>query len=117
MNSRQLWRLLKQSFQEWQSDRASLLAAALAYYTALAIAPILILVIAIAGFFLGQYSVQGEVFRQLQLRIGDQGAESRSEEHTSELQSLTNLVCRLLLEKKKKSKKKNKKEKKKKKQE
>src|SRR5438093_8794335 len=29
-------------------------------------------------------------------------AERRSEEHTSELQSLTNLVCRLLLEKKKK---------------
>src|SRR5258706_9386498 len=29
--------------------------------------------------------------------------EARSEEHTSELQSLTNLVCRLLLEKKKKS--------------
>src|SRR5438093_9717767 len=29
---------------------------------------------------------------------------SRSEEHTSELQSLTNLVCRLLLEKKKKRK-------------
>src|SRR5438093_5684464 len=33
---------------------------------------------------------------------------SRSEEHTSELQSLTNLVCRLLLEKKKKKKKKKK---------
>src|SRR6476619_8189588 len=30
------------------------------------------------------------------------GARLRSEEHTSELQSLTNLVCRLLLEKKKK---------------
>src|SRR5262249_59542904 len=30
------------------------------------------------------------------------GEEPRSEEHTSELQSLTNLVCRLLLEKKKK---------------
>src|SRR5258706_10969247 len=29
---------------------------------------------------------------------------TRSEEHTSELQSLTNLVCRLLLEKKKKKK-------------
>src|SRR5438093_8879796 len=35
----------------------------------------------------------------------------RSEEHTSELQSLTNLVCRLLLEKKKKIKKKKKKNK------
>src|SRR6476619_8365338 len=48
---------------------------------------------------------------------------SRSEEHTSELQSLTNLVCRLLLEKKKKDKeqmkikKKKKKNQKKKKQE
>src|SRR5215213_10579112 len=37
----------------------------------------------------------------------------RSEEHTSELQSLTNLVCRLLLEKKKKKKKTKKKKKKK----
>src|SRR5690242_20827440 len=33
------------------------------------------------------------------------GAEGRSEEHTSELQSHVNLVCRLLLEKKKKKKK------------
>src|SRR5438093_11250338 len=32
---------------------------------------------------------------------GDPDARHRSEEHTSELQSLTNLVCRLLLEKKK----------------
>src|SRR5438874_9107636 len=37
--------------------------------------------------------------------------ESRSEEHTSELQSRRDLVCRLLLEKKKKKKKKKKKEK------
>src|SRR5438093_4249973 len=35
----------------------------------------------------------------------DRGIGDRSEEHTSELQSLTNLVCRLLLEKKKKIKK------------
>src|SRR2546427_8871260 len=41
--------------------------------------------------------------------VGLAGGESRSEEHTSELQSQSNLVCRLLLEKKKK--KKNKKQK------
>src|SRR5438093_9132684 len=35
---------------------------------------------------------------------GPLNANRRSEEHTSELQSLTNLVCRLLLEKKKKKK-------------
>src|SRR5438093_2566851 len=38
----------------------------------------------------------------------DARAAGRSEEHTSELQSLTNLVCRLLLEKKKKTKRSNK---------
>src|SRR5438093_8259806 len=35
------------------------------------------------------------------LMAGNAGLLKRSEEHTSELQSLTNLVCRLLLEKKK----------------
>src|SRR5438046_7352934 len=46
--------------------------------------------------------------RRLEFIVGDQGIDARSEEHTSELQSLTNLVCRLLLEKKKKKKNKNK---------
>src|SRR5258706_9684043 len=40
--------------------------------------------------------VGGEIFAE------QPAAVPRSEEHTSELQSLTNLVCRLLLEKKKK---------------
>src|SRR5258706_10241041 len=35
------------------------------------------------------------------LNVKGHESETRSEEHTSELQSLTNLVCRLLLEKKK----------------
>src|SRR2546427_5698090 len=38
--------------------------------------------------------------RQLRLGGGEFGVERRSEEHTSELQSQSNLVCRLLLEKK-----------------
>src|SRR5262249_58863033 len=38
--------------------------------------------------------------RQVRPRFGHPAAVRRSEEHTSELQSLTNLVCRLLLEKK-----------------
>src|SRR5258706_6073497 len=45
-----------------------------------------------------QAGAGGHAVRQL----GDHDA-PRSEEHTSELQSLTNLVCRLLLEKKKKT--------------
>src|SRR5256886_3556019 len=41
------------------------------------------------------------VFEELRLLLNFQTAERRSEEHTSELQSQSNLVCRLLLEKKK----------------
>src|SRR5688572_32874313 len=42
---------------------------------------------------------------QIQTIYDDFGEQRRSEEHTSELQSQSNLVCRLLLEKKKKKKK------------
>src|SRR5437016_10435914 len=48
-------------------------------------------------------SPAGRARRSLPARLA---RPSRSEEHTSELQSLTNLVCRLLLEKKKHKKKK-----------
>src|SRR5688572_31605908 len=53
------------------------------------------------------------LFLLLALTLASAGAdedssEGRSEEHTSELQSQSNLVCRLLLEKKKKKKKKKK---------
>src|SRR2546427_7317566 len=43
------------------------------------------------------------IARRLPLRPPEPGARDRSEEHTSELQSQSNLVCRLLLEKKKHS--------------
>src|SRR2546425_6903579 len=46
----------------------------------------------------------GKAWRGGELSFGDFGLkDNRSEEHTSELQSLAYLVCRLLLEKKKKS--------------
>src|SRR5262249_60117488 len=49
-------------------------------------------------------AVQKDVKKVIERILDDENAPlSRSEEHTSELQSLTNLVCRLLLEKKKKN--------------
>src|SRR5258706_8031717 len=52
-------------------------------------------------------AMRGTGYRELAkrsagLNFGNSSGRKRSEEHTSELQSLTNLVCRLLLEKKKK---------------
>src|SRR5688572_30921188 len=43
------------------------------------------------------------IFLESELMLNDRGEVPRSEEHTSELQSQSNLVCRLLLEKKKKT--------------
>src|SRR5262249_61986503 len=51
------------------------------------------------------YQGSGEISEEAHARsieLACASSEIRSEEHTSELQSLTNLVCRLLLEKKKK---------------
>src|SRR3989441_4183945 len=53
---------------------------------------------------LGQ-NPRGQVVHRLERRIAGCRRPARSEEHTSELQSLAYLVCRLLLEKKKKKKK------------
>src|SRR5436190_10524310 len=47
--------------------------------------------------------VGGKLYVQLYTKSTPLGFERRSEEHTSELQSHSDLVCRLLLEKKKKS--------------
>ena len=48
----------------------------------------------------GRFKLCALIQRRLQ-QLLDGERPLRSEEHTSELQSLTNLVCRLLLEKKK----------------
>lgn len=75
MSGKQIWRLLKETFTEWQQDKASRLAAALSYYTAFSLAPLLILAIAIAGAIFGQEAARGEVVGQLQGLIGQDGAE------------------------------------------
>ena len=74
MPPRRFWKLIKLSFQAWQADKASRLAAALAYYTAFSIAPVVLLVIAIAGFFFGQEAARGEVFAQINGLVGAEGA-------------------------------------------
>jgi membrane protein len=46
--------LLKATVSQWRRDQASLMAAALAYYTVFSLAPLLIIVIAIAGSVFGE---------------------------------------------------------------
>jgi membrane protein len=43
MNLRQVWRLLKETFSEWQFNEVSLLASSLAYYTVFSLAPLAVI--------------------------------------------------------------------------
>jgi membrane protein len=67
-------RLLKETFSRWSADAAPRMAAALAYYTAFSIAPLLILAIAIAGLLLGHEAAQGKIVEQIGGLVGQQSA-------------------------------------------
>lgn len=75
MNIRTIWDLLKETFAEWNRDKVSRLAAALAYYTVFSLAPLLIIVIAIAGSVFGEEAARGEIVGQIQGLVGKSGAE------------------------------------------
>ena len=71
-----IFRLFKEAFTEWQKDKASILAAALAYYTVFSITPLLVIAISIAGSVFGQEAAQGEIVQQINQLVGQQGAEA-----------------------------------------
>lgn len=68
--------LLKDTFSEWQEDKASRLAAALAYYTVFSLAPLVIIAIAIAALVFGQEAAQGRIDEQIEGLLGSQGADA-----------------------------------------
>lgn len=67
--------LLKESYSEWSDDKASRLAAALAYYTAFSLAPLLVIAVAIAGFFFKRSNAQAELVNQIKGLVGPQGGD------------------------------------------
>ena len=74
--SKQLAKVMRCAVDQWFEHRASSKGAALAFYTAFSIAPILVLVIAVAGFFWGAEAAQGQLLTELRGLMGAQGAEA-----------------------------------------
>jgi len=70
-----LRQLFLQSVLSWFSHRATSKGAALAFYTMFSLTPILVLVIAIAGYFLGERAAHGEIVAQISDLVGDSGAQ------------------------------------------
>jgi len=70
------FKLVKDTAAEWSEDNVPLLAAALAYYTVFSLAPLLLIAIAIAGFFFGEEAARGEIIGQIQGLVGVEGAQA-----------------------------------------
>ncbi len=71
-----LWQVSKAAIEGWKADFASSMGAALAYYTVFSIAPLLVIVIAIAALAFGHATAQQEIMAQASELIGDQGADA-----------------------------------------
>ena len=68
--------LLRQTFNDWIRHRCISKGAALAFYALLSFAPLLVLVIALAGAVFGPEAAAGEIVRQLDGLIGREGAKA-----------------------------------------
>lgn len=68
------WGLLVKTFTSWLNDYAPSMGAALAYYTLFSMAPLLLIVISVAGLVFGQDAARGEIEAQLRMLIGNGGA-------------------------------------------
>jgi membrane protein len=71
--------ILLKSWKEFNDDQAPRLGAALAYYTLLSLAPLLILLIAVAGLVFGKQAAQGQLFNELNNIVGPQGGQAIQE--------------------------------------
>lgn len=73
-DAKTFWRLLRQTAQSWLDDHAPSMGAALAYYTLFSLAPLLLIVVSVAGLIFGEDAARGEITLQLHSLMGDAGA-------------------------------------------
>ncbi|CAM3130776.1 YihY/virulence factor BrkB family protein [Burkholderia ubonensis] len=64
------------AFRRFSSDRCTTMAASIAFYSAFSLAPMLVMVIAVAGWFYGDDAARGLVFQQAHQLIGNDAAAS-----------------------------------------
>jgi membrane protein len=71
---KKVYLLFQDSIEAWMEDYAPSMGAALSYYTLFSIAPLLLIVVGVAGLVFGPDAARGEIFGQLRELMGDQGA-------------------------------------------
>ena len=68
------WTLVKQAAESWSDDYAPSMGAALAYYTMFSVAPLLLIVVSVAGLVFGEDAARGQIYGQLHSLMGEPGA-------------------------------------------
>ena len=68
------FKILKNTFIQFFNDRGLKLSASLSYYTIFSLAPLLLLLISLAGFFFGKEAIQGRIFGEINGLIGSPAA-------------------------------------------
>jgi membrane protein len=96
MNLKSMVELLKATIADWQEDKASRLAAALAYYTVFSLAPLLVIVIAIAGLVFGPEAARDQIDNQLQSLLGRDGAEAAQTMIASANKPTTGIIASII---------------------
>ena len=66
--------LAKETLSRWSEDKASTLAAALAYYALFSLAPLVLIAVAVAGLVFGQRAAEGQLYSQLAGIVGEASA-------------------------------------------
>ena len=74
MTAKEFWGLVRTAASGWVADYAQSMGAALAYYTMFSVAPLLLIVISMAGLFFGEEAARGEIFGKLHDLVGAPGA-------------------------------------------
>ncbi|MGH7658789.1 MAG: YihY/virulence factor BrkB family protein [Gemmatimonadales bacterium] len=74
-----VWLLLKETAIGWDQDNIARHGAALSFYTLFSMAPLLLIVIAIAGSAFGREAVEGRIVEEIQLLVGASGARTVQE--------------------------------------
>src|SRR5690606_19115524 len=74
MRIKRFYTLARMSVESWLDDYAPSMGAAIAFYTVFSLAPLIVIVIGIAGFFWGEDAVRGELLRQIGAMVGQNGA-------------------------------------------
>lgn len=70
------WALMRDTAKAWVDDYAASMGAALAYYTLFSTAPLLLIVISLAGLFFGEQAARGEIMAQIANLVGDESAQT-----------------------------------------